>query len=61
MVRGDNMAKFKTIVVLENQYGEPIIELKKNVYGYYEAPQGTRILFDKDDVLRIKEVEVEEK
>lgn len=56
-----DMAKTKTIVVLENQYGEPITELEKDVYGYYEAPQGTRILFDKDDVLRVKEVEVEEK
>lgn len=55
------MAKTKTIIVLENQYGEPITELEKNVYGYYEAPQDTRILFDKGDVLRVKEVEVEEK
>lgn len=54
------MARFKTIAVLENQYGEPITELEKNEYGYYETPKGTKILFDMGDVLTVKEIQVEE-
>lgn len=54
------MRKTKTIVVLENQYGEPIMELEKNGYGYYEIPKGQTLLLDIGDILKVKEVEVEE-
>lgn len=47
--------------VLKNRDGITENEAINEVnYGYYEAPKGTKILFDMGDVLTIKEIQVEE-
>lgn len=53
------MAKFETKVVLVDEYGNEVCELKRTEHGFYEIPDYEWILMDIGDVYKVEERESE--